>query len=341
MILSQLANTLIFAVVLAMSAVGNTGGNLDKTRGPAAEAEVQKETVAAGLNSVGSEERIDVLEATNKDLELRLSQIEGGSREGAELSFWFKIAIFVASLLGLFGLLLVTFSHHRLSSRVNQLDRKLEGVSRRLEKFKFDLASLQEVQIPPPPPPPPVSWHRPPNSSHYFDDNFPKRGAGDHAPVDTSNAPPQPPSPPPPASRLHETAEELRRTISAMIADPGMRVSTYEGELTKFGTVFGLELESDGQNVRLVAAGPGASRSLTAVLLKNEQEVIIVPSSRFAKDFAMTFKGILEAGNDTKAVFDCHIDGSGILRVSCLATGQVEGFNIRNLQKGDLSGFVA
>lgn len=343
MMLSQLPSTLIFALLLTMPVAANKSGNIDGIPLRAPEADVQRETIAADLTGKGGapvnggtgsnsrvlEKRIDTPEATNKQLNSQLNQIEIGSRKDVVSSFWLPLAMFGSSLL---ALVLVVFSHLRLSSRLNQINQKLALVGGRLAEHRSEMALLHDRQLAPSLP---VSSFGSSKPSQSFDDNVPKRDVFADPHVDTSIALPQPL-----VSRLAHTEEELRSTIAAMIADPGMRVSSYDRELTKFGTVCGLKLGADGQSAQLVSAGSDASRRLIVVLLNNQEDVIILPSGRFVKDFTMTFKHILDAGNDTKTVFSCHTDGSGILRVGRLATGQVDGPNIRNLQKGDLSGFV-
>lgn len=162
---------------------------------------------------------------------------------------------------------------------------------------------------------------------------------------------PAPPPPPPPApvapapaprvSRLPELLDQIRQDVSTLILSPGLRSNEYDAALARFGTVYGIEIDSEARTARLVPADADPGRRLSAIHLADEDVAVILPSSRYVKEFAMTFKESLEAGADVKKVFDCRVDGSGTLKLVRPAQAKVDAaLNIVGLNRGEIAGFV-
>lgn len=158
--------------------------------------------------------------------------------------------------------------------------------------------------------------------------------------ADTYAAPPPlpPASPAPPSLRL----EELRQEIASLIDSPGMKSSDYEAALQRHGQVWGLEIALDGSTAKLVRPESDTARRISAVVLPGQNRAVLVPSSRFVKEFAMTFKETLEAGHDVKAAFDTQVDGSAKLRLVKLAVAQLDqSMQVIDIEPGKLAGFIA
>ena len=144
-----------------------------------------------------------------------------------------------------------------------------------------------------------------------------------------------------PIPQLSDILEQMRATVAQQIGNPGLRTDDYDASLAQFGTLWGVEVSADGQSARFIHSTSDTNRRLIGVVLSQVDAVAIVPSSRFAKDFTMTYKEILDAGSDVKLIFNCRSDGTGSLRINRVATGMVDSSMVlSNIKVGELTGFV-
>ncbi|MEY4951672.1 MAG: hypothetical protein RL299_96 [Pseudomonadota bacterium] len=126
-----------------------------------------------------------------------------------------------------------------------------------------------------------------------------------------------------------------------MILSPGLKSNEYDAALAKFGSVYGVQVSADGSSAQLIATDRDSARRLSAIHLADEGVAVILPSSRYVKEFAMTFKESLEAGSDVKMVFDCRVDGSATLKLQRLAYARVDSaMYLGGLTRGELAGYI-
>jgi hypothetical protein len=142
-------------------------------------------------------------------------------------------------------------------------------------------------------------------------------------------------------AELASGSDTLRDELSRLIAGPGLRAADYDATLRRFGSLHGVEVIGDGGQARLSDPDLDPNRRLSAVVFTGSDEVAVVPSARFVRDFELTYKESLEAGVDVKSIFALHTDGSASLRIERLATAarDSEG-NLLKLSRGALGGFL-
>jgi hypothetical protein len=141
-------------------------------------------------------------------------------------------------------------------------------------------------------------------------------------------------------SRLPLVARGLVDSLTRLLSSPGFRMGDYDAAIAQFGSIYGVQVSPAGQ-AQLVRLEDDSSRRLVAVVLDDEDVAVIVPSSRYAKDFSMTYKESLEAGADVKALFEFKIDGTAALKIAGVCSGRVEaGTGLHHIQRGELAGFV-
>ncbi|MBY8825521.1 hypothetical protein [Sphingomonas colocasiae] len=144
-----------------------------------------------------------------------------------------------------------------------------------------------------------------------------------------------------PLAAVPDRLPELREALSRLARDPGMRVSDYDALVTRFGTLFGVVLAADARSATLLAQASDPNRRLNALRLADDRRVALIPSSKYLKDFSMTYKESLEAGADVKAIYDCRDDGTGILQIDQLAWGMLaDDTRLDGIVRGVLSGYI-
>ncbi len=158
-----------------------------------------------------------------------------------------------------------------------------------------------------------------------------------------------PVSPPPPASFSDPVWEKPAAPIATdsiiselrdLFVDHALSDSGYNTRLAHFGTLRNVVADAGGGLVLDGFVDGDPSQRLTAIAI-DHQRLILVPSSHFAKEFAIIFKETLEAGRVVQAAYECRADGSGALSVLALATGRDLGDGrIVDLAKGVMGGFV-
>ena len=141
-------------------------------------------------------------------------------------------------------------------------------------------------------------------------------------------------------SRLPLVARSLVESLTRLLSSPGFRMGDYDAAIAQFGSIYGVRVSPAGQ-AQLVRLEDDSNRRLVAVVLDDEDVAVIVPSSRYAKDFSMTYKESLEAGADVNALFEFKIDGTAALKIAGVCSGRVEaGTGLHHIQRGELAGFV-
>jgi hypothetical protein len=146
--------------------------------------------------------------------------------------------------------------------------------------------------------------------------------------------------PRPRESQLPQVARSLLERLTRLLSSPGFRSGDYDAAIAQFGSIYGVQVSPAGQ-VQLVRPDDDISRRLVAVVLDDEDIAVILPSSRYAKDFSMTYKESLEAGADVKALFECKMDGTATLKIIGVCAGRVDaGMGLHHVERGELAGFV-
>ena len=216
-----------------------------------------------------------------------------------------------------------------LDARVAELDKRIANISQQVE-------TLAAVSREPPPQPSPLAT--PTRSFHPRPDNW--RQEEVVAPVLQPD--PSPPSPapaiaPPPPSH-HAILADYRRLLTS----PAATAQDLDGALAQHGALRNINRDGHG-GWRLEPHVSGdVTQKLVALVLRDAAEtVLIVPSSNFIKEFAMTFKETLEAGFEIKELFKARADGSGMLALEAPATARRDGGDqLVGIERGTLGGFV-
>jgi hypothetical protein len=126
----------------------------------------------------------------------------------------------------------------------------------------------------------------------------------------------------------------------AMIANPALSDADFDAGLRRHGRIIGLLLNSDNILITSDYLGGDPSQRVLALGIGGDQ-LLLLPSCHFVKEFAILYKEKLEAGRIITEVFDCSIDGTGSLSLITPARAKLdENGGIAGLARGNLGGFV-
>jgi hypothetical protein len=212
------------------------------------------------------------------------------------------------------------------------------GRHRGPESFQQSPAARVSQPVSPPPQPDPVvnrDWP-PATMSRYPFDGL---GTGGSEPP---SPPPAAPVVPPAADTSGQRAAALARGLTQLASDPALTTGSYDQLVAEYGELHALQApEAEGGHWRVIDGGNDRNRRLSALVFHGTTDIAIIPSLRFLRDFSQTYKDKLEAGDDVRALFECRVDGGGLLQVQQLATAKLySGDIIADILRGELGGFV-
>ena len=149
---------------------------------------------------------------------------------------------------------------------------------------------------------------------------------------------PAPPPAPPPAP----SADPFLADYRALIANPAASAQDFDALLSSFGTAYNVNRDGQGGWLLTDHVSGDVTQKLVAFVQRGAGDnLLLLPSSNFIKEFAMTFKESLEAGFEIKELFDTRIDGSGILTLIAPATARRGASGLtQDIARGVLGGFV-
>jgi hypothetical protein len=161
-------------------------------------------------------------------------------------------------------------------------------------------------------------------------------------PWPTSTSPNLEPIVPQPTENVGQRAAVLARRLTQLAGDPALTSGLYDQLIAEYGELHALQApEGEGGHWRVIDGGNDRNRRLSVLVFSGTTQVAIIPSLRFLRDFSQTYKDKLEAGDDVRALFECRVDGTGLLQVQQLATAQLySGDLIAEIVRGELGGFV-